>query len=282
MPTRVNDSIYDSTDNGAYSVSDYGCVGDQFAVSPTPYPVPGYLKAFETWRRAVDESIDTCALQQGRCWVIKRSDTLPRCGQRCGRGECLVRGRVSPGFAGAGLGMIAALGSALAPDQDVDSVGTWLQGMRDREFFAFKRYPDAVRRAVAARWSSEISNWSPLAEVSENGVAPVIGGCVLPIWRRVFYVGDQNNQFTRAGDPMLYRAAVNAAMLLARTQGRPRVIFGARGDRVVPVVYVHPGGIVRAVPRARGPETVVRQMTPYEVRQQMAASRGASILPFGV
>jgi hypothetical protein len=241
---------YDPTSAGSYSVSDEGCRGDCYLVSPKPYPVPGYLRAFESLRKALKESVNTCELQQGVCWVIKREDTLDRCGQRQDRGECETIAPYSPGFAGL--------------------------GNYSRQPWAYKAFPGAVRRSVEAAWK-------PLARVTREGVATVKEGCVLPLWRQIFYVGDENNQFERPGDPMLYQAAVNAAMLLARQQRRPKVIFGAANGKIIPVVYVEPGGIVRA---GRGyPESLaarVTRMDQFEMQQALAASAGASLMPFNM
>ncbi len=241
---------YDPTSAGSYSVSDEGCRGDCYLVSPQPYPVPGYLRAFESLRKALKESVNTCELQQGVCWVIKREDTLDRCGQRQDRGECETIAPYSPGFAGL--------------------------GNYSRQPWAYKAYPGAVRRSVEAAWN-------PVARVSREGVATVKDGCVLPLWRQIFYVGDMNNQFERPGDPMLYQTAVNAAMFLARQQRKPKVIFGKANGKVIPVVYVEPGGIVRAREGYRtSPATQVMHMDTFEMKQALAASAGASFMPFNM
>lgn len=101
---------------GSYSTFDSGCRGDIFAVSPRIYPAPGWLQEYFDIATAMREATKTCALEQGTCYVVKRSATLPRCGQRRGRGECGPNGPYSPGFAG-----VAA-------------------------------FPDAVRREVEAGW----------------------------------------------------------------------------------------------------------------------------------
>lgn len=213
---------------GSYSVSDAGCRGDTYALSPKPYPVPGYLHEYDTLRQALRVSVDDCALQWGQCYVLR--NTGPRCGQRCSRGEC------------------GELGA----------------------------FPDSVRRSVQ-------SSWSPVAQVSSQGVAVIQDGCVLPLWQRIFYVGDEQNRFVRAAPGLLYQAAVQAAMRIASVQGRPRVIFAAKGDRnIVPMVYVHPGGVVRAARRDAGSETRVDTMSELEVKQYIAASSGASVMPFNM
>jgi hypothetical protein len=239
---------YDPTSAGAYSTSDYGARGDLYAISPATYPVPGYLKYFEDWRKAVNEATDSCKLQQGVCWVLKRDSVLPRCGQRCGRGECENCG---PGVCSGGFGALA---------------GHAGQG----------GYPDAVRREVE-------SAWRPVAQVTSKGVATIKDGCTLPLWQRIFYVGGQNNEFTMAAPGMTYRAAVAAAMAMARDQRRSRIVFGARDGQTVPVVYVEPGGIVRAHQGTQRDYFVnVSRMDELEMRQALAASHGASLMPFNM
>lgn len=232
---------FDPSSAGSYSVSDEGCRGDVYAVSPLTYPVPGYLTEYDSLRKALRVSTNTCALQQGLCWVIKRADTFDRCGQRCGRGECEVTGPYSPGLAG---------------------------------HETSNPFPDPVRRAVQAQWV-------PIAQVTPEGVAAVREGCVLPLWRQIYYVGGMQNQFTRQQPGLTYYAAVEAAMLLARQQKKTRVVFGRSGSRSIPVVYVDPGGIVKPTD-TRGYATQVQRMDEFQMRQALAASQGASIMPFNM
>lgn len=231
----LNPTIGPGGAEGAYSVSDQGCSGDRYAVSPKSYPVPGYLRTYDDLRKALRVSVDTCELQQGVCWVLRAGQLHQRCGQACA-GGCPTPGPLN----------------------------------------GFPNYPDPVRRSVE-------QSWVPVAKVSAEGVSLVPQrGCVLPIWQRIFYVGNEQNAFQRDQAGAIYRAAVEAARYLARTQRRPRVVFGKSGNKVVPVVYVEPGGIVRAVPRDRGWETRADLMSDFEVRQYEALSRGASLMPFGM
>ena len=85
--------------NGSYSTSDDGGRGDIFALVPRVYPVPDYLAEYYDLAKALRVATNTCVLQQGKCWVVRRDQTLPRFGQRCGRGECGWRSPNSPGFA---------------------------------------------------------------------------------------------------------------------------------------------------------------------------------------
>ena len=250
-------TTYDPLSAGSYSIEDQGARGDTYAVSPQPYPVPGYVKVFEDLRAAYREAVDACELQQGYpCWILKRSDTLQRCGQRCGKGECANCGpdKCSGGFAG------------------VNSPGA-----------SMTSYSGTVRRAVAAAWK-------PIMQVNGESTTAVMAGCTLPIWQRIFYVADQPSPMLResmTAPGKNWVEAVEAAMLLARQQAKPRVIVTVRREkdgssRVVPLVYVDPGGTVRAMPAPRGPNTVVEPLSNFEAQQYWAQASGASLLPFAV
>lgn len=222
---------------GSYSVSDQGASGDRYLVSPQAYPVPGYLRTYDSLRKALRVGVDACVLQYGgRCYVLKYDKA--RCGgQACNRGECY---------------------GELSGYESEQPVGM----------------PDPVRREVAA-------SWQPVAAVTSEGVALVKEGCTLPLFARVWYVGDQNNQFKRTTAGITYAAAVEAARWVARVQGKPRVVGGSSSDgRIIPVVYAHPGGILRPVNRSYALQ--VDPLSTFEVRQAVAASRGASIMPFGM
>ena len=224
---------------GSYSTFDSGCRGDIFAVSPVAYPAPGWLQEYFDLATAMRVATQTCALQQGKCYVVKRSSTLPRCGQRCGRGECDVRGPFSPGLASADA------------------------------------FPDAVRREVEA-------NWQPVAAATPAGPAIVAEGCVLPLWQRVFSNGPLEPLLVQ-GPSQTYQAAVRAAMWIADHEKRTRLVYGwGETGKPVPLVYVQPGGLVRSARRERTPATTVERMDQFELAQALAASRGASLMPFGM
>lgn len=128
-----------------------------------------------------------------------------------------------------------------------------------------------------------VRRWRPVAAVTSEGVAAVApNGCVLPLWQRRFF-NTGADHFTRQGPLLTYQAAVRAAEVVATREGRPRVVAAqTRSGAVVPVVYVQPGGLVRAAREPRGYETQVDIMTPLEVRQYLMASRGGDLMPLGM
>jgi hypothetical protein len=250
----MNDNELLAYSDGSYSTSDWGCAGDTIAISPRPFPVPGYLRMYTSWARALQEATDTCALQQGPCWVLKPSQTRQRCGQPA-YGSCPSCNDVTASSAPVSL----------------------LNGLGPNGAF-----PDAVRREAAA-------NWVPAAVVTEEGVSRVLSdGCVLPLWQRVFSVTPPD-RLVRERAGLTYRAAVAAAQEISQRTRAMRVVQAdvpsrhpLSGRKVVPVVYVDPGGIVRAAPEARGFETQVDRMDPLEVREAFMLSRGGSLMPHGM
>jgi len=237
--------------DGSYSTSDWGCAGDTIAISPRPFPVPGFLKKYTSWAKALQEATETCALQMGPCWVLKSSGV--RCGQRAG-GGC-------PTCLGPDAGALEGLSRRLGPN---------------------KPWPDAVRREVEG-------DWQPVAVVTEQGLARVLpDGCVLPLWDHRFVVTPPD-RLVRERAGLTYRAAVAAAQVLSTRTKQMRVVLGEvptrhplASDKVIPVVYVDPGGIVRAATGDRGWETTVSMMDPLEVRQAFMLSRGGSLMPHGM
>lgn len=246
----MNDSELLAYSDGSYSTSDCGCAGDTIAISPRPYPVPGYLRMYTSWAKALQEATDTCALQQGPCWVLRRSQTSQRCGQNAYGGcpSCVD----------------------VAPQGEPISLAAFGLGPR-------KAFPDAVRREAAAGWEA-------VAAVTPSGVARVLeDGCVLPLWQRAFDVS-LADRIVRERAGLDYRAAVAAAQEISQRTRRLTVVNGRvpRTGRSIPVVYVDPGGIVRAAPQARGLQVQVDRMDPLEVREAFMLSRGGSLMPNGM
>lgn len=236
--------------DGSYSTSDWGCRGDTIALSPRPYPVPGFLRMYTSWAKALQEATDECALQMGPCWVLRASQVGARCGQ--------------PAY-----GSCPSCMDAEGPSRASISLAGLSTGTR--------AYPDAVRRQVEA-------NWRPVAVVTGQGVARVLpDGCVLPLWERVFSVTPPD-RLVRERAGLTYRAAVAAAQEISQRTRQVRVVNGAvpKTGKVVPLVYVDPGGLVRATPSPRGYETQVDRMDPLEVREAFMLSRGGSLMPHGM
>lgn len=226
---------------GSYSTSDSGGRGDIFALAPRVYPVPGYLKEYEDLRTALRVAVDTCTLQQGVCWVLKRDRDRrkPACGQpSCG--PCHK--------------------PAAAPGSLAEFEGE------------FNRTQETTASA-----------WKPVAAVTEQGVSVIAKGCVLPFWQRIFF-NTGADHFTRQPPSATYRAAVRAAMVLADKQRRTRVVCAEcpRTKRVVPLVYVQPGGLVKAASDWDVGATQVERIDRFEFDQYRAASRGASLMPFNM
>lgn len=229
--------------NGSYSTSDDGGRGDIFALVPRMYPVPNYLAEYFDLAKALRVATNTCALQQGKCWVVRRSQTLPRNGQRCGRGECNWRGPNSPGLSSLSEELAALRGGRL----------------------------------------SSVLGGVPVALATTKGLALVQGGAVLPLWQRTFRVSE-TDRLIMLGPSQTYSAAVRAAMLLANQTSREKLVyrFGVQGENPTPMVYVQPGGLVRSARPDPGPALTVTPMDDFELRQHIAASAGASIMPQGM
>lgn len=256
----MNDAELLAYSDGSYSTSDWGCVGDTIALSPRPYPVPGFLRMYTSWAKALQEATEECALQMGPCWVLKASQMGVRCGQR-DYGGC-------PTCSG--------------PDARTPSPSSPLEGLIRQTMGPRTDFPDVVRREAEAAWR-------PVAVVTSAGVGKVLpDGCVLPLWDRKFNVTPPD-RLVRERAGLTYRAAVAAAQEISQRTRQLRVVNGEvpsrhplRKDKVIAVTYVEPGGIVRAAPEARGWETDVYRMDPLEVREAFMLSRGGSLMPHGM
>lgn len=226
--------------DGSYSTTDDGGRGDIFALVPRVYPVPHYLAEYFDLAKALRVVTSTCALQQGKCWVVKRSAMLPRGGQRCGQGECRWRSPNSPGLA-----------SELAE--------------------------------LRAGTLAERLGGQPMALATARGLAVVNEGTVLPLWQRI-YRNSPADHFIMQGPSETYSAAVRAAMVIADRTRKERLVYAwGEGGKPIPMVYVHPGGLVRSARKnSPGIATQVDPMDDFELRQAIAASSGASIMPFNM
>lgn len=247
--------------DGSYSVSDVGWYGaDQILVSPRPYPVPGFLRLYTNLLEALQETDNTCALQMGPCWFLRPSQVPPRCpgGQPC-----------------------ASMGVPRAADTTGALMGlerAFFRDARQRFVGSPTQFPDSVRRAVQQIF------WEPVAQVTSGGdVSFVKDGCVLPIQRKIWYTNQADGRWTR-GWPLTYTAAVAASQKIAADSGKTQVVGATSSEdgKIVPVVYVYPGGIVKRCPKERSSEVQVDKMTRFEAQQAFAASRGASLMPWSM
>lgn len=242
--------------NGSYSTSDWGCVGDTIALSPRVYPVPGYLREYTDWAKALVEATDPCVLQNGVCWILKAEDQLPRFGQESDGGCPGCRGPGPIGFDGLG------------------ELGKYPRSRR-RSMGPTRPFPGAVMRQVQR-------NWRPVGVATLQGLAKVTPeGAVLPLWQRIWRI-NAPARLAANSSSLTYQAAVRAAQVISQRLGKPLVVGADRDGRVIPVTYVEPGGLVRTYPPKRGWETSAYSMTPLEVRQAFLASRGGSLMPHGM
>lgn len=259
QPDMTDQDLLDAS-NGSFSTSDWGCVGDNIAIAPRIYPVPGYLKEFSSWAAALQEATDPCTLQNGVCWILKAESQLPRFGQESDGGCPGCRGPGPIGFDGV--------------ETSVTELGKYPRSRR-RSMGPARPFPGAVMRQVQ-------KNWRPVGVATMQGLAKVTPeGAVLPLWQRIWRINAPERLAANAAG-LDYRSAVRAAQVLSQRLGKPLVVGANRNGRVIPVTYVEPGGIVRTYPGARGWETNVYSMTPLEVRQAFLASRGGSLMPHGM
>ncbi len=243
---RADQELLDYS-NGSYSTSDTGCVGDTIAISPKPFPAPGFLVEYLGWSAAVQEATDACVLQNGVCWILKPEQLAPRFGQESDGGCPGCRGRGPTGFAG---------------------LTRTTQGAR-------------MQQGLPRR--TDLRTWKPTAVVTPQGVAAIAQGAVLPLWQRIYKFAPPE-RLVMAPAGLDYTSAVRGAQYLSTHTGRPMVVGGERDGRTIPMIYVQPGGLVRGVNGVRKPvqgwETDAVSMDSFEMRQAFAASRGASIMPW--
>lgn len=234
-----------SYSDGSYSTSDTGCVGDTIGIAPRVYPTPDYVKEFVSWGRALQEETDACVLQNGVCWILRPDQQSPRFGQESDGGCPGCRG---PGPTGFG------------------------------DFTLQQR-----RVAQGAPMRTNTRGWKPVAVVTPQGTAMIKQGAVLPLWSRIWKVAAPE-RLVMAPAGLDYRSAVRGAQYLSTHTGKPLMVGAERNGRTIPMMYVQPGGLVRGSngeqPLVKGWETDSYAMSPFEVRQAYAASRGGSIMPW--
>jgi len=233
----------------AFSVNDYGSVGDQrpYQIIRPAYPAPEFMNKFMYLNEALRECQTLCQSQGRPFRLVKWARRIP-C-QACGNQS--IRTSRLPSFAVRDLGGCGCKGGK----------GPRLQGFPDAEV---------------------------VADVRPQGQTVIYG----PGGHQQL-VGAPNYVITTdplgvAIDPkrqpsMRYLQAVKAAQYLASRVGKNVYIcstMGCKGRRgAIPVVYVQPGGIVRANALIPGSETAVTPVSPSHYRELIAESRGESFLP---
>lgn len=238
----------------AFSVSDYGSVGDQrpYQIIRPAYPAPEFMKRFMYLNQAIRECQTLCQ-DQGRPFrLVKWGARIP-C-QGCSSNRPLRTDRL-PSFT------VSRSLNGLGSCNCKRLYGPSLDG-----------FPDA--RVVA--------------DVKPGGQTIVYGPSGAPQ-----LVGAPNYVITTDPlgieiDPkkqpsMRYLQAVKAAQVLASRVGKTVYIcskLGCRGRKgAIPVVYVQPGGITRANPAIPGGDVVVSTVSPEHYKELIMESRGGSYLP---
>jgi hypothetical protein len=241
--------------NEAFSINDYGSVGDQrpYQIVRPAYPAPQFMNKFMYLNQALRECQTLCE-DQGRPFrLVKWGKRIPCSG--CNRARTAPGGKL-PSFTVRALNGLSGLGCGCASKS-----GPALQG-----------FPDA----------------QVVADVKPSGQTIIYGPGGAPQ-----LVGAPNYVITT--DPMgveidpkkqlpkRYLEAVQSAQILAERVGKRVYICSAMGCKgmkgAIPVVYVNPGGIARANPLERGNANVINKVSPEHFQQLIAESRGASYLP---
>lgn len=239
--------------NEAFSISDYGSEGDQrpYQIIRPAYPAPEFLKKFMNLSQAIRECQTLCQ-DQGRPFrLVKWGARIPcqACTNRPLRTDRL------PSFVVSRAGGLNGLGGCNC----------------------------SSGRALAGVPGAQV-----VADVKPGGQTIVYGPGGYPQ-----LVGAPNYVITTDPlgieiDPkkqpsMRYLQAVQAAQILASRVGKKVYVcskMGCKGRKgAIPVVYVQPGGIVRANPLSTGNETVVNTVSPEHYQELIMESRGGSFLP---
>jgi len=205
-----------SAANAAFSVSDYGRVGDQrpYQVVMPTYPAPKFMQTFANMDQALKECATLCQLSGKPLRLIKWGERRPciPCKRRVLTSNRLpsfrIRKDFNPFFS---PGALEGYPDA-TPLADFNPDGTQIV-----------YGPDGAPQVVGA----------PNYVVKRDEIAPPLGG--------------------RDAAMQTYEDAVKSAQYLASMQGRQAYVCSGFGSsckgrnpkKWVPVVYVEPGGLVR-------------------------------------
>ena len=237
----------------AFSISDYGSVGDQrpYQIVKPAYPAPKFMTRFMNLNQALRECQTLCQ-DQGRPFrLVKWGARIPcqGCNKRPLRTDRLPSFTVSRslnGLSGCNCGRV--YGPALAG------------------------FPDA--QVVA-----DVKPAGQTIIYGPGGVPQLVGA---PNY--VITTDPLGTEIDPKKQPALrYLQAVQAAQVLASRVGKTVYVcskLGCKGRKgAIPVVYVQPGGVVRANPLAPGNETRVTTVSPEHYQELIMESRGGSYLP---
>lgn len=231
-----------------FSIDDYGKNQDgPYQIVQPSYPAPRFLERYVSLGKALRECQTLCALEGRPYRVVRwgREGAGARGGVPCAPCARKTRARISR-FPRRGRGCAGCLDG----------------------------FPGA----------------QPIAEFQPGGRRIVYDGCGVP-----HIVGKPNYIVSHTPFPRVYRRevyaqrylqAVGTAHLLAAQTGRRVYLcsgFNADcttdGGRLVPVVYVEPGGLTKADPNIPTGQVGVTPVSPAYFRELVAQSRGATYLP---
>jgi len=227
----------------AFSVNDYGSVGDQrpYQIVKPSYPAPEFMKRFMYLNQALRECQTLCQ-DQGRPFrLVKWGERIPcrSCGARVSTSRL-------PSFTVSRLNGLGACKTCSSSQPKV------------------------------------IADFKPNGQTivyGPNGRPQLVGA---PNY--VISTDPYGLEIVPNKQPSLrYLEAVQAAQTLASRVGKTVYVcskMGCKGRKgAVPVVYVQPGGIVRANIPVSGDSTVVSTVTPAHYQELIMESRGGSYLP---
>jgi hypothetical protein len=235
----------------SFSPMDYGARGDQrpYQIVRPTYPAPAFLERFSYLEQALRECQTLCVNKGTPFRLVRWGARIPcrACGAKIGGGSVpsyVVRR--SGGLSGCGCNR---------------SRGPRLTG-----------YPDA--EVVA-----DVKPGGQTAIYAPNGRAMLVGA---PNY--VLATNPLRGAIYPSQPPMRYLEAVETAQRLASRVGQnvylcSRMGCKGNGSGLVPVVYVQPGGVVRATPLNGGPANVVTPVSQQHFRELVMRSQGGSYLP---
>lgn len=240
--------------NEAFSIDDYGSEGDQrpYQIIRPSYPAPEFMRKFMYLDQALRECRTLCEDQGVPFRLVKWGRRIPCAG--CNRVSRNPGGRL-PSFT-VHAGGLNGLGCSCTPKS-----GKALAGFPDAEVLADMK-PNGQTIVYGPGGTPKLVG-APNYVISTDPFGSEI---------------DPNKQL-----PMRYLEAVKSAQYLASRTGQRVYICTSPNCKTrngaIPLVYVQPGGLVRANQVDPGMETVITPVSPEHFKELLAESRGASYLP---